>query len=68
MFGLSAELITYGKLATVKRDSSADVFSISPLSEQIDSLMLKTSELKFLYGGQFTQLVIDSVDKPNICC
>ena len=30
MFGLSTELITKGKLATVKRDSSADVSSVSP--------------------------------------
>ena len=34
MFGLSTELITKGKLATEKRDSNADVLSVSPASPE----------------------------------
>ena len=75
MFGLSTEVITNGKLATLK-DLIADVL--------IALCQSKISALKSLYGGQFTLsyqqtikikvvflnlilLVINSVDKSNIC-
>ena len=39
MFGLSAEVITKGKLATLK---SADVSSVSPSSERINQSIYDT--------------------------
>ena len=54
MFGLSTELITKGKLVTVKR---FECFAM------MKGLMLETSALESLDGCQF----IKSADKPNIC-
>ena len=59
MFGLSTELITKGKLATVKR-FECDVSSVSPSSERIEfaqtsgGLTLEMSALESLYGDKLS--------------
>ena len=63
MFGLSTELITKGKLATVKRFESADFLSVSPSSEPSDEgLAFKKSALSNLFTVANLPLVINSVD------
>ena len=41
MFGLPTELITRGKLDAIKRLTRVDVSSVSPLSERMQSFLLK---------------------------
>ena len=52
MFGSSTELITYVKLVTMKRFERSHFEHECKRSDK--ELMLHTSALESLYGGQFT--------------
>ena len=64
VFGFSTELITSGNLAIVNR-FECWVLTFRTLAHCSDEgLMLETSALKILYGGQFTLSTL--LRKPNI--